>query len=194
MDDLPNAPVNLPNSITVCRIILAPVMLVLARAGMEHAFLACLIASLISDIVDGQIARRMNLTSEFGSKLDSWADMLTYGLVPIAAWWLRPDLISSERAAFFTAVGSYAIPVAIGFAKFRRLTSYHTFMARVSAYLVGASVVLLFAHGPTLPFRISVAVLVAAEAEEIAITLVLPEPRSNVRSVARALEIRRAAA
>ncbi len=102
---------NLPNSITVCRIALAPVMLVLAWKGSEHAFLACLVVSLISDIVDGQIARRMNLTSEFGSKLDSWADMLTYASVPVAAWWLRPDLVTSEKVAFFTAVGSYALPV-----------------------------------------------------------------------------------
>ena len=181
---------NLPNLITLCRIALAPVMLLLAWRGFEHTFLACLVASLVSDIVDGQIARRMNLTSEFGSRLDSWADILTCATLPLAAWWLRPDLVATERAAVLTAVASYAVPVIIGFIKFRSLTSYHTLMARISAYMVGASVVIMFAHGPTLPFRIAVGVLVLAELEEIAITLALPEARSNIRSVARALEIR----
>ncbi len=183
---------NLPNLITLCRIALAPVMLLLAWRGREHPFLACLVVSLASDIVDGQIARRMNLASELGSRLDSWADMLTYASVPLAAWWLRPDLVASERGAFFTAIASYALPVLVGFIRFGRLTSYHTLMARVSAYMVGASVVVLFAHGPTLPFRIAVGVLVAAELEEIAITITLPEARSNVRSLGRAVEIRRA--
>jgi CDP-diacylglycerol--glycerol-3-phosphate 3-phosphatidyltransferase len=61
----------------------------------------------------------------------------------------------------------------------------------VSAYLLGTAAVVLFAHGPHWPFRVAVVVLMVAELEEIAITLVLPEPRSGVRSLGKALEIRR---
>ena len=49
----------------------------------------------------------------------------------------------------------------------------------------------MLAHGPARPLRIAVAVLVPAELEEICITLVLPRPRANVRSNAKAVEIRR---
>ena len=185
-------PFNIANLITACRIVLAPVLLLLAWQGKGGLFLACLIASLVSDIVDGQIARRFNLTSEVGTRLDSWADLLTYASVPVAMWWLRPDIVSTEKTTFFAAIVSYILPVAIGFVKFRRLTTYHTLMARVSAYLLGVAVVVLFANGPILPFRIAVCVLVLAEIEEICITLVLPEPRSNVRFLAKAIEIRRA--
>jgi CDP-diacylglycerol--glycerol-3-phosphate 3-phosphatidyltransferase len=181
---------NAANLITICRIGLAPVLLVLAWHGEEHAFLACLILSLLSDIIDGQIARRFHLTSELGTRLDSWADFLTYASVPFATYWMRPDLVSSEKIAFIATIASYALPVAVGIAKFRCLTSYHTLMARISAYLLGASVVVLFAHGPRLPFRIAVCVLVCAEIEEICITLILPKPKSNVRSYKRAMEIR----
>ena len=185
-------PLNIANLITICRILLAPVLLFLAWQGHERLFLGCLVASLVSDIVDGQIARRFGLASPLGARLDSWADFATYLSVPIAAYRLRPDLISSERVAFFTTIACYLVPVSIGFLKFRCLTSYHTRMARVSAYLVGASVVVLFAHGPTLPFRIAVGVLVIAEIEEIAITLILPAPQSNVRSFRTARELLRA--
>jgi hypothetical protein len=61
-----------------------------------------------------------------------------------------------------------------------------------SVYMVGTSIVVLIAHGPTLPVRIAVGVLVAAKLEEIAITLALPRASSNVRPLSRALEIRRA--
>jgi phosphatidylglycerophosphate synthase len=185
-------PFNIANLITACRIALAPVLLLLAWRHQEHLFLACFIVSLVSDIVDGQIARRFNLTSDLGTRLDSWADLLTYASVPVATWLMRPDLVATEKIAFFVAVGSYVLPVAIGMVKFRRLTTYHTLMARISAYLIGASAVVLFAHGPTLPFRLAVCVLVLAEIEEIGITLVLPEPRSNVRSLQRAIGLRRA--
>ena len=182
---------NPANVITGCRIALAPVLLLLAWQGREHLFLACLIVSLVSDIVDGQIARRFGLATEFGSRLDSWADFLTFTALPIATVWLRPDLVTSERFAFFAAVTSYVLPVAVGFAKFRQLTSYHSLMARVSAYLLGAAVVVLFAHGPHWPFRVAVCVLIVSELEEIAITLVLPAPRSGVRSLGKALQISR---
>ena len=182
---------NFANLITACRIALTPVLLWLAWQGKEHAFLFCLIGALLSDIIDGQIARRFNLTSELGARLDSWADLLTYAAVPIATWWLRPDVVSSEKIVFYAAVASYAIPVVVGFIKFKQLTSYHTLMARVSAYLLGISVIVMFAHGPLLPLRIAVAILVLAEFEEICITLVLPEPRLNVRSLRKALELRR---
>jgi phosphatidylglycerophosphate synthase len=183
-------PLNIANLITACRIALAPVLLLLAWNRLEHLFLACLVVALVSDIVDGQLARRLHLTSELGARLDSWADLLTYASVPLATYWLRPDLVSTLKVAFTAAVASYAIPVIIGFLKFRSLTSYHTFMARVSAYLLGAAVIVLFSHGPTLPFRIAVCVLVLAELEEIAITLALPVARANVRSLRSALEIR----
>jgi CDP-diacylglycerol--glycerol-3-phosphate 3-phosphatidyltransferase len=184
--------VNLANLITLGRLVLAPVLLVLAWYGIEHAFLACLIVALVSDIVDGQIARRFNLATPLGAKLDSWADFATYLSVPLATWWLRPDLVAMLRVSFGLTLACYLLPVVIGFIKFRSLTSYHTTLARISAYLIGASVVILFARGPVLPFQISVAVLVVAEIEEIAITLVLPGPQSNVRSIGRALELRRA--
>jgi phosphatidylglycerophosphate synthase len=183
-------PLNIANLITACRIALAPILLLLAWNGLEHLFLACLIAALVSDIVDGQIARRLNLASELGARLDSWADLLTYTSIPLATYWLRPDLVLTQRMAFIAAVASYAIPVIIGFLKFRSLTSYHTLMARISAYLLGASVIVLFARGPSLPFRVAVCVLILAELEEISITLVLPVARANVRSLKMALDIR----
>jgi phosphatidylglycerophosphate synthase len=184
-------PFNLANLITAGRIVLAPVLLLLAWQGKDHLFLACLVVSLVSDIVDGQIARRYNLASELGTRLDSWADLLTYAAVPVAIWWLRPDVVTGEKMVFCTAIASYALPLVIGFLKFKRLTTYHTLMARISAYLLGAAIIVLFAHGPMVPLRIAVGVLVLAELEEIGITLILPEPRSNVRSIRKALELRR---
>jgi cardiolipin synthase len=183
---------NLANLITGCRIALAPVLLFLAWDHREHAFLACLVVSLVSDIVDGQIARRLHLTSELGTRLDSWADLLTFASVPVALWWLRPDLVASERVAFLVTVGCYLVPILVGFLKFRRLTSYHTLMARISAYLMGLAVVVLFARGPTWILHVAVCVLLVAEVEEICITIALPELRSNVWSLRRVLRAGRA--
>ena len=183
-------PINIPNLLTASRIGFAPVMLVLAWLGHERAFLICLIVSLVTDILDGKIARWRGQTSEFGTKLDSWADLVTYLTLPLDTYWLRPDLVVSEWPAFVVVVCAYVLPVTIGFVKYRKLTSYHTRGAVISAYFIGGSVIVMFAHGPAWPFRIAVGVVVLAEIEEIAMTFVLPVWRSNVRTLKDALAIR----
>lgn len=182
---------NIANLITGCRIALAPILLLLAWHCREHLFLLCFIVALLSDFVDGQLARRLNLVSELGARLDSWADLSTCVSVLIGTWWMRPDLVATEGVPFIAFIVSYGLPIAIGWIKYRRLTSYHTLMARISACLIGASAVILLARGPDIPFRIAVCVLVVAELEEICITLVLPEAQSNVRSLAAAIELKK---
>lgn len=182
---------NLPNIITSCRIALAPVLVLVAWLGREHLFLVILICALVSDIVDGQIARRCNLATPLGAKLDSWADFLTSLTLPFGIYWLRPELIPSLWPAMLLAVVSYLLPIGIGFAKFRALTSYHTFLARVAAYVIGASTIVVFARGPVLPFQLSVVFLTLSGLEEIAITLILPRPLSNVGSFRKARELKR---
>lgn len=184
-------PLTIPNLLTASRIGFAPVMMVLAWLGHERAFLICLIISLATDIFDGKIARWLGQTSEFGSKLDSWADLATYTTLPIDTYWLRPDLVVSEWPAFVVVVCAYVVPITIGFIKYRKLTSYHTRGAVVSAYCIGISVIVMFAHGPTWPLRVAVGVVALAEIEEIAITLVLPVWRANVKDLRAAMAIRR---
>jgi cardiolipin synthase (CMP-forming) len=65
---------NLPNLITIARILLVPVIVWAITSGeMLFAFLLFLAAGL-SDAVDGFLAKRFGMTSEFGSYLDPLAD------------------------------------------------------------------------------------------------------------------------
>jgi CDP-diacylglycerol--glycerol-3-phosphate 3-phosphatidyltransferase len=65
---------NIPNSLTMLRIILAPIfMILLLNNKYIGAFIVILIAS-ITDFLDGQIARRFNMQTAFGRMLDPIAD------------------------------------------------------------------------------------------------------------------------
>lgn len=189
--DSTSSRINLPNALSLIRLLLVPVLLSLAYARNSRWFLICLIVSLVTDIADGKIARLLKQTSEFGSKLDSLADFGTYMTIPLCAYWLRPDFVRQEKWFFIAVVASYTVPVIFGFAKYRRLTSYHTRAAVYAAYLLGGATILLFANGPIMPFRIGAVAIAVAGLEEIAITLVLPEWRANVRWIGRALALRR---
>lgn len=179
------------NCVTLSRLVLAPVLLLLAHLGLSRAFVVVLAVSLATDIVDGKLARRLGQASRWGARLDSWADLATYACVPVCAYWLRPELIETEAVTFWAVVAAFAVPLAYGFVKFGRLTSYHTLGAVIAGYLLGTSVILLFAGGPIWPLRIAAVALILAELEEIAITTVLVRPATMVRSLPIALHIRR---
>ena len=187
MNDVAKEPLaTIPNALSALRLVLAPVLVWLAWTGQPTAFLVTLSVSLLSDLTDGWFARRYNQATQLGTLLDSYGDFATYMTVPLCAWWLWPDLIRREAWYAAAVVASYVFPIVLGYLKYGRLTSYHTYGAKLSAVVVGASALALFAGGPPLPFRISTWVLVLAELEEIAITTILPEWRTNVPSILHA--------
>ena len=72
---------NLPNKLTMLRILLIPVFMVvlyLGFPGADYVALAIFIAASFTDLLDGKIARKYNLVTDFGKFADPLADkMLT---------------------------------------------------------------------------------------------------------------------
>lgn len=182
----------LPNALSVFRLAMVPVLLGLAALGEPRLFLIGLVASLGSDVADGFLARRTGSTSELGAKLDSWGDLALYASLPLGAWWLWPELLLAQANFLVVALAAFVVPVLLGLVKFGRLTSYHTWAAKLTAWLMGIGAVLLLAGGPAWPFQLATGALVVEALEEIAITLVLPRWRANVPSLWHALELGRA--
>jgi phosphatidylglycerophosphate synthase len=182
----PEPLLTIPNALSALRLVLAPVLVWLAWTGEQRLFLVMLTISLLSDLTDGWFARRFDQATHLGTLLDSYGDFATYMTVPVCAWWLWPDLIRREAWYAAAIVAAYVFPIVLGYLKYGRLTAYHTYGAKLSAVVVGASALVLFAGGPPLPFRIATWVLVLAELEEIAITTILPTWRANVPSILHA--------
>ena len=70
---------NLPNKLTLLRIVLVPVYLVLLGMNMNWAALIVFVIASLTDLFDGKIARKYNLITNFGKFMDPIADkMLTH--------------------------------------------------------------------------------------------------------------------
>lgn len=80
---------SIPNLMGYFRILMLPVFLVLyTRADSLKAYMtafAVLAVSMLTDCLDGRIARRFNMVTEFGKALDPAADKLTQGALMLAA-------------------------------------------------------------------------------------------------------------
>ena len=97
---------NLPNKLTLLRICLIPVFVIVMLSQMNNFFLiSCIIFILasITDFLDGRIARKHNLVTDFGKFMDPLADkllvlsalicMIEYNLV---AGWIVIIIVARE--------------------------------------------------------------------------------------------------
>lgn len=71
---------NLPNKLTLIRIVLVPVTMALLLTGHFYIGLAVFVIASITDFFDGYIARKYNLVTSFGKIMDPLADkILVFG-------------------------------------------------------------------------------------------------------------------
>ncbi len=101
--------VNIANALTVLRLALVPVFLVLLFLSVEHgavlraaAFATFVIAS-VTDRIDGELARRRGLVTNFGKIADPIADKALIGgaLVSLSVlgelpWWITAVILARE--------------------------------------------------------------------------------------------------
>ncbi len=174
---------NAANLLTGFRLVAAPILLGFAWFNWPIAFLVLLAVSFLSDVLDGYVARRLEQTSSFGARLDTWSDGVIYSTIAVSSWWLWPDIVREQAPYVWSVVASFTLPMLVGVSKFKTFTSYHTWSVKVAAAMMGSSIYPLFLLRIDWPFQIATFVCVLAAIEEIAITILMPEPHSNVRSL-----------
>ncbi|MCW8963463.1 MAG: CDP-alcohol phosphatidyltransferase family protein [Gammaproteobacteria bacterium] len=173
---------TLPNLFSEFRIVAAPFLLLLAWHGLSYWFLALLALALLSDAIDGYLARRMGETSELGAQLDTWGDLTIFLIVPLAIWWLWPNILIREAPYILVALSAYLLPMLVGFIKFKQLPSYHTWAAKTAVVMMSISIFTLLLFDYPWLFRVFALVQILVAIEEIAITLTLRQLRNNVFS------------
>lgn len=99
---------NLPNKITVFRMFVAPVFLMIYLLNIPHNYLIASVIFLIgaiTDAIDGNLARKRNLVTNFGKLLDPIADkmlvtacMLCFMKDGLCNIWLVMIMLSREFA------------------------------------------------------------------------------------------------
>lgn len=179
----------LPNVMSMFRILAGPVMLWCAREERPTIFLIVFGLALVSDSIDGFLARRLHATSELGARLDSYGDFVIVLFLPLSVYMLWPEIILREGFFIAAALISYFVPTVVGLVKYRRTASYHTWGAKVSAVLMGISLMVMFLDWSSVPFRLCLPIVILEAMEEIWITALLPEWRADVPSVWHARRI-----
>ncbi len=182
---------NIPNCLSASRLVLAPVLLYLAYYGHGDIFLILLAASLLTDGLDGYLARRWDQCSELGVKLDSWGDLFTYGAMLFGLILLWPAIFQHEKWFFLLGLCTYFVPTLTCLLKFHELPRYHTWSAKLAAILMAPAYFSLVLLDTSLFFRGVIFFHIWVALEEVFITFTLNKNHYNVATLFHAREMMR---
>lgn len=171
---------HLPNSITVLRIIGAIFLFVVEPLSVNFYILYTLCG--FTDIIDGFLARKLNLTSELGAKLDSVADLFYYSAmvlnilprifddVSIFAWGFVALIIVTRLFSYIFAAKKYHC-----------FTSLHTLGNKISGLVVFAVPYLIQFIPETIVCVIVCFVCAFATIDELLIHITSSEYDANIK-------------
>lgn len=135
---------NVPNSLSFSRILLLPVLALLTYVKWDFIFLLTYIIVGSTDYFDGKIARRWNITSEFGKTIDSVADLFFYlGTLGFVYFWF-PQIVIGNRYLIMIFFVFLIASFAISWIKIGKPILMHTNLLRLNAVLVYLLVIVSF--------------------------------------------------
>lgn len=184
---------TLPNLISLVRILLSPLLVWAGMTDRPRVFLWALALMLVSDFLDGYLARALKQQTRLGSQLDTAGDVLTCGFSMVGGWMLWPERVREEALFFLLVVVLLGLSGITALVKYRHLPSYHTWSAKLATAVAGVGIWMLFAGVTPWVFRVSIVILAVSVVEEIAITLLLPRWQPNVPTFRHALRLRKKA-
>ncbi|MBO4956705.1 MAG: phosphatidylcholine/phosphatidylserine synthase [Rickettsiales bacterium] len=109
----------IPNAITMSALCLGLFAVRLAIMGNFESAAICVIIACLCDGIDGNVARKLNASSEFGAQMDSLADFFNFGIAPgfLVYFWKMQEYDTIKKVAWFPVL-LLAVCMAIRLARF----------------------------------------------------------------------------
>ena len=139
---------NIADWFSFYRVAAIPLLSILIWFGERELFTWFLLISYSTDAIDGYLARKLKITSARGSQLDSIGDQLTFTMGLIGLVVFEKDFITSNILLILIAFVPYLLQMVIAYVKYGKATSFHTYLAKVSAVVQGIFILWLLFFGP----------------------------------------------
>ena len=175
---------NLPNLISFYRLIVFPLIMYFALTGNEYWFVVLICISLVSDVLDGNIARIFNLQTDFGAALDNLADICTYAMALLGLFVFKWDEIEPHAWILYLFLAVFVLSYIVSFLRFGKIPGLHLYSAVSAGYVQSIFFFILFVFGfyPWM-YYIAVGWGVIAYIEKILVLFKLDDIRIGVKGL-----------
>ena len=178
---------HLPFALTTLRLVLGPVALGCALAGVSRlVFLPLLVTATLSDIFDGILARRFGVATPALRRYDSITDVIYYLFILACVWRLCHPVIAENLWAIGVILVSEAGSIVVCAVKFGKYPATHSWLAKFYGLcLLGGLIALLTFDAGSWAVLALAAVALVTNLEIIAMHLIATAPPVDVKSIFR---------
>ena len=159
----------------------------------NYQFIAILLLSigLLTDIFDGIIARKLNVSSEKLRRLDSSIDQVFFISFAIATYIQCPDFFAANASKLIVLFSFEGLTYLICFLKFRKEIATHSIGAKIWTLLLFATLIqIVLQCQSNILFQLCFWVGIITRLEIIAIVLILKNWTNDVPSIFHAIKLR----
>jgi cardiolipin synthase len=186
---------NIPKALILFRLLLAPIILGLAYFVGDDSKITIVILmylGLISDILDGIVARKQGISSASLRRMDSQTDMVFWLSIGFATYFLYPQLIANHAVSIYAILAMEVACYAISLVKFKKETCTHAFLSKLwgISLLIAFTSLIGFNHAG-IPFTVAIVLGLVSHIDRILITLILPKWTHDIPSAYHAYLIRK---
>ncbi len=180
----------LPNFLSLYRLVIAPYLIYLALNNEKLRFANLLLISFATDILDGIIARKFKSTSSLGSRLDSAGDTITFiaGLTGLLKF--EEHFLLEQKNMLIFALVLYLFRLLFSVARYKKPSSFHTYLAKAAAILQATFFLTVFYFGLNKIFFFTTLIIsILVSVEEIILIMFIPEWTTDVKGLLWILKI-----
>ncbi len=146
---------------------------------------------LVTDIFDGIIARRLNISTESLRRLDSMIDQVFFILVTAATFIHSPHFFYENKFKLLLLGSAEAIAYLICYLKFKKEVATHAILSKVWALILFATLIqIMTTNTSTTLFELCFYVGIVTRLEIILILLILPYWINDVPSLYHAIQLK----
>jgi len=175
---------NIPNFLSLYRLLSFPFVMYLAMNGNEWLFAIFLITNLFTDSLDGIIARTFRLQTELGARLDAFADVGMYISAITGVFVFKTTDFAEHLLSLYIYIGTFVSSIVVSLLKFKRFPSLHLYSSKIGGYFQGIFFIVLFVCGFYAMFYYFVIIwAILAFCEQICVQLTLDKPMSNAKGL-----------
>lgn len=186
---------RIPLLLILFRLILGIIFPILSASKPPHYSLTAIIllsAGLLSDILDGIIARRLGISTQQLRRLDSTVDQIFFICVAFATYIQCPDFFHRHVWMLGLLLGAEAMCYVISFLKFKKEVATHSIGAKIwTLFLFATLVEVIFKCTSNVLFQCCFWIGILSRFEIIAILLTLKTWTNDVPSLYHALLLRK---
>lgn len=163
---------NIPNIVTISRMFLSFTLLYLEPLSFRFFIIYAICG--ISDMFDGYLARKKNLSSKIGATLDSLADFIFIAIMLFI-------LLSILNIPFWALIWIFCIVIIrmlsllIGFIKYKNIAFLHTYLNKFTGALLFGFPFLYVIFGMTITICLLSLVASISAIEELVINVISKE-------------------